>query len=45
MKTKTILSFPYILSFSTSYKQSDDYLEYYKKTNHPILPIIKWQKQ
>lgn len=43
MKNRLLFSLPYILSFTTYFKQVDSNLELYSKDNHPILPVIIWQ--
>jgi lipopolysaccharide transport system ATP-binding protein len=40
----TLLSVPYIFSFTTNYKTVYGNLGLYKLANHPILPVATWTK-
>jgi lipopolysaccharide transport system ATP-binding protein len=42
--THQFFTIPYILSFSTAYKELYGNLALYKMTNHPILPVVNWEK-
>lgn len=42
--THPVFTIPYILSFSTNYKKMNGNLALYKLANHPILPVLNWQK-